>query len=363
MNNKKIVNIQILRAYAILLVLIAHFSIILPPDLCEHYINHVLSYINPGTGVDLFFVISGYLMGVTFLKKTETNSTSVMESTFAFYRKRFLRLMPGAYFWALFTLAMGLIFRDPLWLDKHSLINNFFCSLAFVRNFSEYLKPSHLGYYWSLSIEMQFYLLLPIAWFGLKRKAFWLMVIGLYFIGFFWRPGGENCWVFFRYDGLLVGLLVWLVTQQDNWVKSIQTVIPQTPKMVFFATFICVSVIAILPVPFRMLSGFCSAIVSLNCGYLLLMAIYYKENSIYSKKLTAILCFIGEISYSLYLVHIPVWLVIKEIASSLSLNNISMSGYAGIALSSSILVGWLSFKYIEGIYTTSRYSTSTENPK
>lgn len=172
-------NIQVLRGLAILLVLLTHFSIILPADLAEYYNTHFLNYIRPSMGVDLFFVISGYLLGKTFLQKNiliKKTLESTLESTLLFYRKRFLRLMPAAYFWAFFTLCIGILFHDNLWLDKQSLIFNFFSSLTFIRNFSEFLKPTHLGYYWALAVEVQFYIFLPIVWFNLSRKSFWLLI-------------------------------------------------------------------------------------------------------------------------------------------------------------------------------------------
>ena len=69
--NNKNNNIEILRAIAIIFVLIAHFIIIIPDELREKYL-FFLKFINAETGVDLFFVISGYLMGVTFLAKTQS---------------------------------------------------------------------------------------------------------------------------------------------------------------------------------------------------------------------------------------------------------------------------------------------------
>ncbi|MBP2654154.1 MAG: putative acyltransferase [Firmicutes bacterium] len=346
--NNKNTNVQILRGWAILLVMFMHIPLILSQPMADYYCTHLLKFIHPATGVDLFFAISGYLMGKTFLQKTETTSISILENTLKFYRKRFLRLIPGAYFWALATLLMGLLFHDAsIWLDSQSLINKFFCSLSFIRNFEESIKPTHLGYYWSLSLEAQFYLLLPLAWFSLKRKPFWLLISGLFLLGFFWRPGAANWWLF-RYDGLLIGLLLWRITQQESWREFAQLIIPKDKWLILVTVLLSLCTICVLPIAIGNIPTVYSGVVALICGYIMMIAVFQNESIMISSAFSTSLEFIGEMSYSIYLSHIPVWLLVKEIINKLSLN-LPLPVYLVLALSSSLLAGWLSYKYVERV--------------
>ena len=76
-----------------------------------------------------------------------------------------------------------------------------------MRNFEESFAHSDFGYYWSLSLENQFYLLLPIMLLMVPRRWRVRGLVGLCVLNAVWRPGGETWWLF-RYDGLIYGLLL-----------------------------------------------------------------------------------------------------------------------------------------------------------
>ncbi len=338
-------SIEILRAIAIIFVLIAHFIIIIPDELREKYL-FLLKFINAETGVDLFFVISGYLMGVTFLAKTQDTELKLRD-TFVFYRKRILRLLPSAYLWAFITLLFGLYFNSKgslLWIDNNSLINNFFSSLAFLRNFTEYIHPTHLGYYWSLSVEMQFYFFLPIAWFLLKREYFWYLIYILFLIGFVWRPGGFH-WIFLRFDGLLVGLMLWKLTSVENWRDSVKYVIPENKTILQLTLIISLSLVLTIPklFPNILTPGVYNGLISLICAYVVLIGIY-KESILNNIVISKFLIFIGSISYSLYLIHLPIWIMYKEIMLKL---NFSSYFYVSGAFILIIIISYLNKILIE----------------
>ena len=338
-------SIEILRAIAIIFVLIAHFIIIIPDELREKYL-FLLKFINAETGVDLFFVISGYLMGVTFLAKTQDTELKLRD-TFVFYRKRILRLLPSAYLWAFITLLFGLYFNSKgslLWIDNNSLINNFFSSLAFLRNFTEYIHPTHLGYYWSLSVEMQFYFFLPIAWFLLKREYFWYLIYILFLIGFVWRPGGFH-WIFLRFDGLLVGLMLWKLTSVENWRDSVKYVIPENKTILQLTLIISLSLVLTIPklFPNILTPGVYNGLISLICAYVVLIGIY-KESILNNIVISKFLIFMGSISYSLYLIHLPIWIMYKEIMLKL---NFSSYFYVSVAFILIIIISYLNKILIE----------------
>ena len=109
---------------------------------------------NGSLGVDLFFVISGFLMGSILFG--EFKPSGKLEVT-RFYVRRFLRLIPVY----LVVMLMGLYFLHglpgrPVW----NYAENSWANLLYVNNFLPAARQ-YMGWCWSLAIEEQFYLLLP----------------------------------------------------------------------------------------------------------------------------------------------------------------------------------------------------------
>ena len=111
-------------------------------------------------GVDLFFVISGYLIGTILLTEYRASGTLQIKR---FYVRRFLRLMP------VYTVAMivGLYFvhnipRTAILMEfpPYMNANNMWANFLYVNNFLP-INRQYMGWCWSLAIEEQFYLILP----------------------------------------------------------------------------------------------------------------------------------------------------------------------------------------------------------
>jgi peptidoglycan/LPS O-acetylase OafA/YrhL len=111
------------------------------------------SYVGPAShyasfGVDVFFVISGFLITLLLLKEREkTGSVSLRN----FYVRRAYRILPAAY---AMTLVIAILWHNRIHL------RDVLCSLFYVQNFNGHGSWS-LGHMWSLSVEEQFYLLWP----------------------------------------------------------------------------------------------------------------------------------------------------------------------------------------------------------
>ncbi|NMZ35355.1 acyltransferase family protein [Pseudomonas proteolytica] len=158
--NKKTIREDIngLRALAVISVLIFHFS------------HGAL----PGgyAGVDVFFVISGFLMTSIIIRGTEDSSFKL----WAFYLSRAARIIPAVAVVVALVLIAGYVFIEPLSyaiIGKHAA-----SSLLF---FSNYIYSAESGYFdldaydkfllhtWSLSVEWQFYLIYPVIILALRR--------------------------------------------------------------------------------------------------------------------------------------------------------------------------------------------------
>jgi len=121
-------------------------------------------------GVDVFFVISGFLIARIYA------TSGVNYSALAFYRRRFLRIIPA-------LIAMILLVLPFVWLVRYGAVfsqylRNALYSLLFVANFDfwnhvDYFGPTNdevpLLHVWSLSVEEQFYLVAPLILFCFRR--------------------------------------------------------------------------------------------------------------------------------------------------------------------------------------------------
>jgi peptidoglycan/LPS O-acetylase OafA/YrhL len=147
-----------LRAYAVMAVLLYHFE---------------MAGITGGyAGVDVFFVISGFLMTAIILPRVESGRFSLS----GFYLARVRRILPALAVLCIAVLAFGWFFLAPYLYA--SLGKNAGASLLFISNFTYnraggyFAAPAHdnwLLHTWSLSVEWQFYLLYPLLLMLLAR--------------------------------------------------------------------------------------------------------------------------------------------------------------------------------------------------
>lgn len=152
-------DIQGLRALAVIFVFLFH-------------LNH--NFLPGGfIGVDIFFVVSGFLISSITLHKLKKNEFSFTD----FYTKRIKRIVPAYYFMLAIVMLLGawVFIPSDLGKFKSSVLqtllfnsNNYFASLD--DYFGAKSTEFPLLHTWSLAIEMQFYLLLPIFLFLIKRK-------------------------------------------------------------------------------------------------------------------------------------------------------------------------------------------------
>ncbi len=147
----RILQIQGLRALAALLVTIFHARLL------------------PGgfIGVDIFYVISGYLITGLILREIENTGRLDLQT---FYQRRIKRLLPTSVF-VLFVTAIVGMFVLPV-ITRDALGRDLFAAAAYISNYlfawweNDYQNldatPSPFIHYWSLAVEEQFYVIWPI---------------------------------------------------------------------------------------------------------------------------------------------------------------------------------------------------------
>ena len=154
--------IQSLRALAVLVVVVFHLW---PERLTGGYV-----------GVDVFFVISGFLISSHLMREVERSGDVLLRR---FWARRIARLLPAAFLVLAATLALVLLFMPATtWQQAVSEIG---ASAVYVQNwllafnatdyFAAEQDPSAVQHYWSLSVEEQFYLVWPVVVLGMVLLA------------------------------------------------------------------------------------------------------------------------------------------------------------------------------------------------
>ena len=173
-----------LRGLACLIVIIGHCA---PAKHTIYYQNYDLTWLIFGAGgvaVRIFFCLSGYLMGKAFYTERYTEDA---KGFINFWRNRVLRIFPLYYF---AVLILGSLFYPHIWkLENWSYLVRL---LTFTYNHA--LPIEFNGALWTLSTEVQFYLLVPFVYSYLKphlvnyRQILWSFV-GIIAVSFILRQG------------------------------------------------------------------------------------------------------------------------------------------------------------------------------
>jgi peptidoglycan/LPS O-acetylase OafA/YrhL len=313
-----------LRGMAILLVLICHMNILRGGFL----------------GVDLFFVLSGFL--ITSLLVHEWGHFGSISLT-RFYARRALRLLPA--YWVLLIICLVVSQYLPPGLAalrrKEILV-----AACYVTNWPllHHATLSVLGHTWSLSIEEQFYLLWPPLLYGLLRSGLGRRsIIGLVIAGMIatalhrWHLAFdrdltvfENLAYMFRLytgldtraDALLAGCLVGLLTSWDMVPRSRRWVSGYGVAALVAAGFVSY-LIATLPdsSQSRLYCGLFSAIEA-SLAVILLRLVISPPRIVRAVLESRALVGTGRISYALYLFHLPIILSLAPDGGGLSLKGI-----------------------------------------
>jgi peptidoglycan/LPS O-acetylase OafA/YrhL len=259
-------------------------------------------------GVDVFFVISGYLITTKILNGIQANSFSLV----SFYEMRIRRIVPALFSVVLFTLIVGGWLYSAVDYEElgksaiattFSLANYLFWSQAGYFERPSVLKP--LLHTWSLSIEEQFYLFLPILLVVISRylkskfSSALLILAGISFIASVYVLYQDASAAFYfahlrAWEFLIGGLLLHNTTRLKTWHKEVLSFMGLAMILVAVFSYSAETSfpgqMALLPV-----SG---AALIIYCG---------KQYQPFVSKILNLkpLVFIGKISYSLYLWHWP----------------------------------------------------------
>jgi peptidoglycan/LPS O-acetylase OafA/YrhL len=294
-------SIQGLRAVAVLLVVFFHLDI---------------SVFSAGyIGVDMFFVISGYLISKGLVNELQNTSRISFRK---FYFRRIKRLLPMASITAGLTLLLTKLYISPLrfesiFTDGLSAIfsfANYRFSLTQVDYSNAGTLPSPFLHYWSLSLEEQFYLFWPILIllifkFTPKIKmyisfsAITILSFALCVYGSYSNPIGNFYSVFSRIWEFSLGAFVFLI---GNYSYNIST---KYLKIISNISLLSIILFAITAGETIKYPGIWTLIPCLATALIIFCSLPNQYIN-FGRILDNVVLFgIGEISYSLYLIHWP----------------------------------------------------------
>lgn len=144
-----------IRGLAIILVLLYHLGI-------NHFLRQYNSWLTGRAGVDIFFVLSGFLISTLLIKEKINHGQVSLKN---FYIRRALRILPVAYLYLAVMIFLNQGFH--LGITRNSFISGF----LFLKNLPGDIHDHWTGHFWSLSVEEQFYLFFPllVIWMDLNK--------------------------------------------------------------------------------------------------------------------------------------------------------------------------------------------------
>ena len=307
--NKKNYRAEIdgLRALAVLSVIFYHYDL--------HYFRGGF------LGVDIFFVISGYLISNLILFELNSDNFSIL----SFFERRIRRIIPALYFVILITIPISWFFLSSglLWDFWQSVI----ASTLFLSNFLFTLETNYfdistkykpLIHTWSLSIEEQFYIFFPIILIFFHKKInflyfiyFFLILFSIYvFITNYQIPFETKFQTINRINS--IGLGSFFFSLGRIWELLFGCLISlylfknkiQSSNIISILSFLIMLYCIILFDEQNLSREIFTLMIIVSTS---LLIIFISKNNFIGKILVnKFLVFIGLISYSLYLVHQPV---------------------------------------------------------
>jgi peptidoglycan/LPS O-acetylase OafA/YrhL len=298
-------------------------------------------------GVDMFFVLSGFLITHSLLKSKK----EPRRYFFNFYIRRILRIVP-VYF-ALLACFYGYIYLSGKQDTLKFYVHNWWYYASFLQNWLFAFKglPDEyvLNHLWSLAVEEQFYILWPFVLYfiPLRRLSNFLLIfiaVTLVLRTFLWlsfpgQIGVYYCNTFTRMDSICIGCF--LASARPNIRKETGIILMIALSLsVFLGIILCNS--TSYTSPFFATAGY-TLLAFLFC---LLLDQYIKSKKLGFLKNSFFLNYIGKISYCIYLIHVPVYLFIKAKLNYSTLLVVSIS-FAVTVLASGLSFIFLESKFLQ----------------
>lgn len=360
-------DIEVLRAFAILYTVILHFNALLPVN---SILLSPLRYLDLSVGVDLFLVISGFVITRSLLESTQDQAATRRALMLSFWVKRIFRLLPAAWTWVLLACLAQLTILGIT--DAPYELNRILAgTAAALGNFMNFWVPHCLandggqtclsehfvGHYWSLSLEEQFYLVFPFLFFFLSRSALIVLLITAILAQFMWqRPFFSYAW-YFKTDALCWGILLAFISQTNFYRRHPPPLLRHRSVaaaaglvLLFLLPALAINIQGIGPA----MQPYGVAVVALLCAIIVWLASYDGNLFAIGTSYRKLMLYLGSRSYALYLSHLVVYMTIRDLFNPFVAGLAATIGPTGLntlllitALGLSLLGAELTYRLVE----------------
>lgn len=329
-NKERIFGLDVVRATAIAMVVFSHVYYLIDSS---NPLFISLSGIFGFAGVELFFVLSGFLIGTILLKMYLTNSFNG-DTIAIFLKRRWMRTLPNYYVVLLLNVILG--------LSLGYVMTDAWRYFFFLQNFTTY-KITFFSESWSLSIEEWTYLITPfVFWLTYKfsknnKWSFLFTSLGLVFFfhlvryGFYkthfisdmgqWNEEVKSL-VVYRIDAILIGFVVaWMHYFYKDKLKNISVYLFILALHLFFLQFVALNVLGveILSYPKYFLVFY----FTLSSGTFALAIPVFANWKTATGFFSKVVVWVSKLSYSMYLVHYSLMTVLFKFLKENFLQGIS----------------------------------------
>lgn len=310
----RIGEIELLRAIAILMVMIEHlpFNLIFWPARITAWLGGFW------VGVDLFFAISGFVIARSLLPSLidQRDPRRYLRITVAFWMRRAWRLLPASWLWLALPVPLCLWFnRSGAYGDLQANWELLIAGLLDLANFREAFVFGQFGsgtafVQWSLSLEEQFYLLLPFAVLIFRRRL--PIPLALLVLAGFLVPNTALAFQL-RLWAVALGVLLAMWSRHPTY-RELAPVALAHRRPARWAVLL-IPLVAIVSVGTQSLHivPFYQGPVTLLAGLLVWVASYDGNYLAAPSLFRRAMEWIAARSYALYLVHIPAYFAAHEI--------------------------------------------------
>ncbi len=323
--------LDLLRAIAITLVIVSHCTYLFVLESQNHFVL-LIRTLGP-VGVELFFVLSGFLIGGLLLKEIEKHRVK-FSHLITFWKRRWLRTLPNYFLVLLINILL-------FWIYTQDFTDSIGLYLIFLQNFSE-PHPEFFPEAWSLSIEEYAYLILPAAMFSvflvtkMRRKSvfFWatlatILMLLLFKIQFYneadivnykdWSAGYKTV-VIYRLDAIYLGfILVYLIQRFPEFFKKLKYLFLFLGIFVFTGIHFLIFKMQLQPQTDLAFYVFVYLnTITISCAMVFPYAIHMKCSSIFN----GMVYFVSSRSYAIYLINFSA--ILLSIRHFIDIDSISM---------------------------------------
>lgn len=351
--------LDLLRFCAFLFVFFTHRMDLAPIDPSRYYWGHHISLVGV-FGVPLFFFLSAFLITELLTKEQDIFGKINIRS---FYIRRILRIWP-----LYFTFFFGMVLVTHL-SDKFGYISpdtqlafSLFSGNWYI-TFNEWLPSYPINPLWSISVEEQLYILLPLVVFyagkrGLKIFSLLALIIAYATVVYYAQKptkgfSGEWTNSFVQFQFFAAGILfsVYLNGWQPKWHAI--------PRIAIFIAGLVCWLLASMVCGIHADAPHLSTISQAICGwFLILVGVVLFFLSLYgarSKYMPSVLVYLGRVSYGMYIFHITMfWLVYQIFKEELASFSTTIGLYEWrnnvgfiIAFLATVIISLLSYRLLE----------------